>query len=88
MKARNMRRDARVSLCMDDEEPPFSFVVVEGTGEMSTYDPDHLHWAIHIGGRYMGVELAEAYGRRNTVPGELLVRVTPDRIGARKNVAD
>jgi hypothetical protein len=38
-----MRRDARVSLCMDDEEPPFSFVVVEGTGEMSTYDPDHLH---------------------------------------------
>jgi hypothetical protein len=36
----------------------------------------------------MGVELAEAYGRRNTVPGELLVRVTPDRIGARKNVAD
>jgi hypothetical protein len=57
VKARNMRRDARVSLCVDDEEPPFSFVVVDGTAEMSTYDPDHLHWAIHIGGRYMGVEL-------------------------------
>jgi hypothetical protein len=30
----------------------------------------------------MGAELAQAYGRRNAVPGELLVRVTPTRIVA------
>jgi PPOX class probable F420-dependent enzyme len=88
VKARNMRRDARVSLCVDDEEPPFSFVLVEGTAEVTAADPDHLHWATRIAGRYMGAELAEAYGRRNTVPGELLVRVTPSRIVARKNIAD
>ncbi len=36
----------------------------------------------------MGVELAESYGRRNAVPSELLVRLTPDKIVARKNIAD
>ena len=35
------------------------------------------HWAAVIGGRYMGAERAEEYGRRNGVPGELLVRVRP-----------
>ncbi len=88
VKAKNMRRDPRVSLCVDDEEPPFAFVLVEGTAEMTAGDPDHLHWATRIAGRYMGAELAEAYGRRNTVPGELLVRVTPTSIVARKNIAD
>jgi PPOX class probable F420-dependent enzyme len=88
VKARNMRRDARVSLCVDDEEPPFSFVLVEGNAEMTAGDPDHLYWATRVAGRYMGAELAEAYGRRNTVPGELLVRVTPSSIVARKNIAD
>jgi hypothetical protein len=48
---------------------------------------DLLHWTTRIGGRYMGAELAEAYGRRNAVPGELLVRVTPTRIVAHKNIA-
>jgi 8-oxo-dGTP pyrophosphatase MutT (NUDIX family) len=33
-----------------------------------------LFRATRIGGRYVGAELAEAYGRRNAVPGELLVR--------------
>jgi PPOX class probable F420-dependent enzyme len=88
VKAKNMRRDSRVSFCVDDEEPPFSFVLVEGTAQMTAGDPDHLYWATRIGGRYMGAELAEAYGRRNTVPGELLVRVTPEKIVARKNIAD
>jgi PPOX class probable F420-dependent enzyme len=88
VKARNMRRDARVSLCVDDEEPPFSFVMVEGNAQVTAGDPDHLHWATRIAGRYMGAELAEVYGRRNTVPGELLVRVTPSSVVARKNIAD
>ena len=43
VKARNMRRDARVSLCVDDDEPPFSFVLVEGTALMAAEDPDHLY---------------------------------------------
>jgi hypothetical protein len=33
-----------------------------------------------IGGRYMGDDRAEEYGARNGVPGELLVRLTPEKV--------
>jgi PPOX class probable F420-dependent enzyme len=88
VKGRNMRRDPRVSLCIDDEEPPFHFAIIEGTAKLSTEDPDLLHWATRIGGRYMGAHRAEEYGQRNAVPTELLVRITPQRILAYKNIAD
>ena len=87
VKAVNIRRDPRVCICVDDQTPPFAFVQSEGTAVLSD-DPDALlYWATRIGGRYMGAELAEAYGRRNGVPGELLVRVTPTKIIAQKEVA-
>lgn len=88
VKGRNIRRDPRVSLCVDDEEPPFAFVIVEGEAEIVDDPEELLRWATRIGGRYMGEELAEAYGRRNAVPGELLVRVAPTRVVARKNISD
>jgi PPOX class probable F420-dependent enzyme len=74
MKGRNMRRDARVSLCIDEEEPPFHFVVIEGAADLTAGDPDLLYWATRIGGRYMGADRADEYGRRNAVEGKLLVR--------------
>ncbi len=88
VKGRNMRRDPRVSLCIDDERPPFHFVIVEGIAALAADDPDLLRWATRIGGRYMGEDQAEAFGRRNAVPGELLVRVTPTKVLAYKNIAD
>jgi PPOX class probable F420-dependent enzyme len=88
VKARNMRLDPRVSLCVDDEEPPYAFVLVEGRARLSAGDPDLLRWTTRIGGRYMGAGRAEEYGRRNAAPGELLVRVKPVRITARAGVAE
>ncbi len=88
VKGRNLRHEPRVSLCVDDEQPPFAFVLLEGTVELADNDPDMLYWATRIGGRYMGEEQAELFGRRNAVPGELLVRVTPTKVIAQKNVAD
>jgi len=35
VKGRNLRREPRVSLCVDDDRPPFSFVVVEGVADIS-----------------------------------------------------
>jgi PPOX class probable F420-dependent enzyme len=88
LKGKAILRDPRVSLCFDDERPPFSFVTVAGTAATST-DPDELlHWATRIGGRYMGVTRADEYGRRNAVPPEMVVRVTPTRVVAKVNVAD
>jgi PPOX class probable F420-dependent enzyme len=87
LKGRMLRRDPRVSLCVDDELPPFSFVTVDGTVEVSE-DLDELRrWAGVIAGRYMGADRAEAYGARNGVPGELLCRLRPTKMVSAKHVA-
>lgn len=82
-----MRRDPRVSLCLDDDTPPFSFVTIAGTAELVDDLPVVREWAARLGGRYMGADQAEAYGERNGVPGEYLVRVTPDRITGFRDIA-
>lgn len=88
VKGRAIQADPRVALCVDDDRPPFSYVMVEGTAEVSDNLEEMLVWATRLGGRYMGEDKAEAFGRRNAVPGELLVRVTPTRVVTRKNVSD
>ena len=87
IKAANIRRDPRVCLCVDDETPPFAYIMIEGTAIMTADRDTLLHWATRIGGRYMGAELAEAYGNRNAVEGELLVRITPARVVFEKDIA-
>ncbi|MGW5114574.1 PPOX class F420-dependent oxidoreductase [Streptomyces noursei] len=88
VKGRNLARDGRVALCVDDERPPFSFVVVQGTAALSEELSDVRHWATRIAARYMGEDRAEEYGARNGVPGELLVRVRIDRAVAVAALAD
>jgi PPOX class probable F420-dependent enzyme len=88
VKGRTLRHNPRVALCVDDETPPFAFVSIEGTATISTDLDEMLGWATRIGGRYMGAHQAEAFGRRNAVEGELLVRVRPERVVARRNIAD
>ena len=88
VKGRSLRRDPQVCLCVDDETPPFAFVVIEGTAEVSRDADELLEWATRIGGRYMGADRADEYGRRNAVPGEMLVRLTPARVVAKAGVAD
>jgi hypothetical protein len=75
-------------MCVDDDGPPYSFVIVEGSVELSE-DPEHLlEWATRIGARYMGADRAEEFGRRNGVPGELLVRLTPTKVIGVDRVSD
>jgi PPOX class probable F420-dependent enzyme len=87
VKAVNIRRDGRVCLCVDDEKPPFSYIQIEGTAVLSADSEALKYWNTRIAGRYMGEELAEAYGKRNSVEGELLVRVTPTKVVFIKDVA-
>jgi hypothetical protein len=88
VKGRALQRDGRAALCVDDERPPFSFVVVQGTVELIDDRAELVRWAGIIGGRYMGADQADAYGKRNGVPGELLVRLSPLRISAMAHTAD
>ena len=88
VKGRSIRRDGRVSLCVQDDQPPFSFVTVSGSAEWFDEVSDVRHWAGIIGGRYMGADQAEAFGKRNAVPGELLIRLRPDKIVALAGISE
>jgi PPOX class probable F420-dependent enzyme len=88
VKGKNIDRDGRVAICVDNEQPPFDYVMIEGTATLLD-DMAELHrWATRIGGRYMGADQAEAFGERNGIAGELVVRVTPTNFVAYKNVAE
>jgi len=88
VKGRNLRRDPRVTLCVHDERPPFSFLVAEGEAALSESPEQLREWAARIGGRYMGAHRADEYGARNGSPGELLVRVRLLRATGALDVAE
>lgn len=86
-KGRNLQRDPRIALVVEDDEPPFAFVHVRGRVTIHESPEDLLRFATAIGSRYMGEARAEEFGHRNAVPGELLVRVTPERVIAEAELA-
>ena len=87
VKGRNLQRDPRIALIIEDDEPPFAFVHMRGRATIHEDLAELLRFATAIGSRYMGEARAEEFGRRNAVPGELLVRVTPERVIADGDVA-
>ncbi|HEY2333284.1 MAG TPA: TIGR03618 family F420-dependent PPOX class oxidoreductase [Acidimicrobiales bacterium] len=88
VKGRNLTRDPRVTLCVQDDRPPFSFVALEGTVELVDDLELVRTWATRLGGRYMGAAAAESYGERNGVPGELVVRFIPTAVVSAVDLAD
>lgn len=88
LKGKSLQRDGRISMTVDDETPPFAFVVIDGTVELSEDLDELLKWATTIGGRYMGDHVAEHFGNRNAVVGELLVRIKPTKIVAMRGISD
>ena len=79
-KGRALARDPRATLCVDVEEPPYQFVQVQGTAELSEEPGELLRTATAIGARYMGEDRAAEIGKRNAVPGELVVRLRPTKV--------
>lgn len=88
VKAANLQHDPWVAITVDDETPPFSFVLLEGRAEVQRQAPDMLQWTTRIAGRYVGSKLARQLGERNAVPGEWLVRVTPEKMMGKKNMTE
>ncbi len=87
LKGKAIARDPRVSLCWDDDRPPFAFVTLSGTATIVD-DLDQVYdWAGRLGARYMGADRAEEYAKRNGVPGEALIRVRPERVIAMVDLA-
>jgi PPOX class probable F420-dependent enzyme len=79
-KGRALARDPRAALCVDLEEPPYGFVQVQAEAELSEDPGELVRTATAIAARYMGQERAEEFGKRNGVPGELVVRLRPVKV--------
>jgi len=87
VKGKDLLRDPRVSIVVDDETPPYSFVMIEGLADVS---PEHgvVRQAAHeIGARYLGPEGADGFADYGSGPGKFLVRVKPKNIVAMANMA-
>lgn len=80
VKGRDLSRDPRVAIVVEDDTPPFAFVHVRGRARISEDLDAMLQFATAIGARYMGADRATEFGLRNGVPGVLLVSVSPERI--------
>jgi PPOX class probable F420-dependent enzyme len=81
-KGRALARDPRATLCVDVEEPPYAFVQVQGEAELSEDPGELVRTATAIAARYMGQDRAAEFGKRNGVPGELVVRLRPTKVNA------
>ncbi|GAA4226314.1 PPOX class F420-dependent oxidoreductase [Actinomadura meridiana] len=87
LKGRVLARDPRVTICVDDQTPPYSYVTLEAKASLIE-DPDETRrWATVIGGRYMGADRAEEFGARNGVPTEYLVRARITKVIAERAIA-
>ncbi|MTD55892.1 PPOX class F420-dependent oxidoreductase [Amycolatopsis pithecellobii] len=73
-KGKALRREPRISLTVDDQAPPFSFVQFTAVASLHEDLDEMLRWATAIGARYMGEDRGEEFGKRNAMPGEYLVR--------------
>jgi PPOX class probable F420-dependent enzyme len=88
LKGKTLRRDPRLALCVDDQQPPYSYVLLHAEATLSE-DPGPLRdWATRIATRYVGPDLGAEYGVRNGSPGEYLVRARITRVIAATGVAD
>ena len=88
LKARALLRSPRFALCVDDQEPPYAYVMLDCTARVTQDPGESRHWATRIGARYMGEDLAERYGARNSVAGEYLVRATVHEVVAFSGIAE
>jgi len=77
-KARNLQRDQRVALCVDDDAPPFGFVTIKGQAQVIPRPDDFLAWTTRIARRYLGPERAVEMGTRNIEMDDTLVRIRFD----------
>ena len=82
VKARNLARDPRAALSVDDEAFPHAFVTVRGTVELATRPPGFAEWTARIAGRYTD----PSAGARIAEIDDLLARLTPRSILARTEI--
>ena len=87
-KARALAADPRACLIVDLEEPPYAYVRINAQATIIDDPALTLHVATEVGRRYMGEELAEAFGKRNSSEGQVTVEFRPSKVTAIHDISD
>ena len=77
-KHKNVERDARVELCIDDKEPPYHTVIVRGRASVEPSRGDAWREALAI--HYLGEEGGKRYVRENAAGNGIVLQVVPERV--------
>ena len=89
IKAQNIRRHNRVRICVDDQIPLNSLILLMGIADIISDKPTEIFkWAKIIAARYMGNDKAEEYGKRNSSEGEFLIKIKPTKVIGQKDIAE
>ena len=79
---KNIARDPRITICVQDENPPYRAVVAKGTAvieaEGTAIGPRLRALAI----RYFGEEKGNAYAEGNDASHDILVSLVPEKLGS------
>lgn len=77
-KYRNIERDPRVELCIDDERPPYHTVVVGGRA--TVHPAPGPEWRLALAVHYLGAENGQRYVDQNDSGDGVLLRIVPERV--------
>lgn len=89
LKAKSIQYNNRVSICVNDQAPQFSFVTIHGIRKICYHKQNELFkQAVRIVGRYTGKSNRKVYDKRNSTKDAVLVQIKPIKIIAEKDVAE
>ena len=74
-KARAVAAAGRLSLCAQDEAPPYKYVTVGGPAVLAPVEPGER---VAMARRYLGTEGGDRYVAANPGEDEVMIRMTPE----------
>lgn len=85
VKARNLRRDPRVTLCIATHDDPYSYVVAGGKCEISVDGVEDLCYSIST--RYLGEKRGREFAHQSLDTGGMVVlKMRPNKVLAQSHV--
>jgi PPOX class probable F420-dependent enzyme len=75
-KARAVAAAGRLSLCAQDEQPPYKYVTIEGPAVIEDITTDERR---ELARRYLGQERGDAYIDSIPDSDEVVIRISPER---------
>jgi PPOX class probable F420-dependent enzyme len=75
---RNIRRDPRVTVCIDRPTPPYAGVVVQGHARLE--EVAYQEWAVPLAVRYLGQDAGALIGAQYAHVDRMTIRLAPDEL--------